>query len=73
MNTTNTADAARLARGLGRLAYRTHGETRRLHLVVADALAQHPGLEAAAVKQGWYAERAEMQADGDSASIGGGM
>jgi hypothetical protein len=60
MNTTDHAA------GLGRLARR---KGRPLHLAVSDALAGYPGLSAADVRRGWYAERADQHADDDSGHL----
>jgi hypothetical protein len=66
MNTTHTEIArARnitLARGLGRLAFRTHGTTRGMHLVVQDAVRAYPELDGfeSEIRVGWYAEREDM-------------
>jgi hypothetical protein len=68
---TNTTNATTLARGLGRRAYRAG---RPLHLTVSETLAAHPGLDAADIRRGWYAERDEQRADVyDPSAIGGGL
>jgi hypothetical protein len=68
MDTTNTDTL--LAAGLGRQGRRNG---RPLHLTVSDALARFPTLSRAAIKRGWYAERADETEDLDASTIGGGL
>lgn len=58
------------ARGIGRKGRR---DGRKLHLVVADAQRQYPGIDVAAVRSGWNAEHADLTDGGEPARIGGGL